>query len=132
MEQYPNNENKFKILIIDDEGDTCYLLKNVLKDEHFEIDHVNTLSQAGIFLKEEQPSLIFLDNRLPDGLGMNALEALKQDYPNMKIVMITGSGSNSDRKKAINRGADVYLTKPFTREQVFEAVEQLSGVHLDD
>jgi len=131
MEKYPKQENTVrKILIIDDEGDTCYLLGNVLKDDHFEIDHVNTLSQADIFLREQHPSLIFLDNRLPDGLGINSLEQLKQSYPEMKIVVITGSGSSSDRKKALSRGADAFLPKPFTREEVYEVVEQLSGVHI--
>src|SRR6476661_2828982 len=64
MEQLITNAKKDqlkKILIIDDEGDTCFLLSNVLKDEHFEIDHVNTLSQAEIFMREERPYLIFLD-----------------------------------------------------------------------
>jgi CheY-like chemotaxis protein len=56
-----------KILIIDDEGDTCFLLSNILKGQNVEIEQVNTLSQAEVFIREEEPSLLFLDNKLPDG-----------------------------------------------------------------
>ena len=124
------NDQLKKILIIDDEGDTCFLLSNVLKDEHFEIDHVNTLSQAEIFMREERPYLIFLDNNLPDGSGINSLEHLKQEYPDMKIVVITGSGSNSDKRKALNKGADAFIPKPFTRDQIYHTVESLCGVGI--
>jgi len=133
-----NNFNKEaearKILIIDDEGDTCFLLSNVLKGRNVEIEQVNTLSQAAVFIREEQPSLIFLDNKLPDGLGINELESLKSDYPETRIIVITGSGNSSDKRKAFDRGADGFLTKPFTSEQVLNLVDEVnreSIVHTD-
>jgi len=121
-----------KILIIDDEGDTCFLLSNVLRDDSVEIDHVNTLAQASVFLKEEQPSLIFLDNKLPDGSGISTVESLKEEYPDMKIIVITGSGNNSDKKRALDKGADAFLAKPFTSDEVHTLVEQLTSVHHED
>lgn len=113
------------ILIIDDEGDVCFLLKNALQNTRFEIEHVNTLAQAEIFLKEQRPEIIFLDNHLPDGLGINHVDKLKQLYPAMKVIIITGYDGWADKKKAMAKGADWYLPKPFTRLQVHEALESL-------
>ncbi|MDB5201934.1 MAG: response regulator [Ferruginibacter sp.] len=132
MEQAAHTpQNPLKILIIDDEGDTCFLLQSLLKEEPFEIEHVNTLGQADIFLKEETPSLIFLDNRLPDGLGMNFIADIRKHYPLTKIIMITGYSAGSDRKKALTKGADIFLPKPFTRQQVYSSVEELTGFHFN-
>ena len=116
----------FKVLIIEDEGDICYLLETVLKSkENYQIEHVNSLAQASIFLKEATPDLIFLDNHLPDGLGVNFIEKIKAEYPTIKIIMITAHDAASDKKKAMTKGADIFLSKPFTRDQVYSSVDQL-------
>ena len=114
-----------KVLIIEDEGDTAFLLSTILKDRQFQIEQVNTMAQAATFLEEEAPDLVFLDNRLPDGLGINYIEYIKDRYPEAKIVVITAHVSSSDKKKAMNKGADIFLAKPFTQEQVRNAVEEL-------
>ncbi len=111
-----------KILIVDDEGDICYLLKNALKNTGYVVEHVNTLSQAEVFLKEEKPKVLFLDNRLPDGWGINSIRNIKTEFPEMKIIVITADNSISDRKRAISNGADLFIGKPFTRDQIVEAV----------
>ena len=115
----------FKVLIIEDEGDICYLLETVLKNKNYHTEHVNSLAQASVFLKEETPDLIFLDNHLPDGLGMNYVDKIKEEYPSVKIIMITAHDAASDKKKAINKGVDIFLSKPFTRDQVYTSVDQL-------
>ena len=114
-----------KILIVDDEGDICYLLKNALKNSGYVVDHVNSLSQADVFLREEQPKVLFLDNRLPDGWGINSIRNIKTDFPGMKIIVITGDNSSLDRKRAISNGADLFIAKPFTREEIVEAVRSV-------
>src|SRR3954469_8148674 len=95
-----------KILIIDDEGDICFLLNVILKGKQTELEHVNTLSQAKVFLREQEPSLVFLDNSLPDGRGLDFIEYIKMNYPSVKIVMITAYHSSSEKEQAIKNGAD--------------------------
>ena len=118
-------KNYKKILIIEDEPDICFLLNIILKDNQIDLEHVNTLAQAKLFLKEQTPSLVFLDNSLPDGRGSDFITYIKATYPAIKVVMITGFNSNSEKNRAINNGADLFLTKPFTRVQIKEAVQQL-------
>ena len=56
-----------KVLIIEDEGDMCLLLNILLNGEEMELDHVQNLTAAGEYLEKEQPNVIILDNKLPDG-----------------------------------------------------------------
>ena len=125
IDTMPTDTKTFKILIIEDEGDICFLLSTILRQEQLEIDTVQTLAQATIFLKEETPDLVFLDNNLPDGVGMDLIEPMKKNYPGIKIVMITGNNVTTDRKRALNKGVDVFLAKPFTSAQIYDAVEEL-------
>ena len=119
------NNDLLKVLIIDDEADICYLLSTLLKQKNLEAEYVNTLTDAALSLKKTIPEIIFLDNHLPDGLGMNFIEYIKNHYPNIKIVMITAHDTVADRQKALNEGVDFFISKPFTRDMIYKTVEQL-------
>ncbi|MEO6537350.1 MAG: response regulator [Ferruginibacter sp.] len=121
---YLNNE-AVKVLIIDDESDICYLLSMLLKTKNLETYYVNNLSDATLSLEKNIPEIIFLDNHLPDGLGINYIEYIKNNYPNSKIVMITAHDTAKDRTKALSVGADKFIGKPFTRDLIYKTVEQL-------
>lgn len=113
-----------KILIVEDEGDMCLLLNIILKDKEVELDHVKNLAAADAYLQEEQPSLLLLDNKLPDGFGIDWLPAVKKKYPAIKVAMISGfDGAAKD--VALHNGADTYIQKPFTREQFSNTVKAL-------
>ena len=119
------NHDVLKALIIDDETDICYLLSTLLKQKNLQAEYVNTLSDAAVALKKETPEIIFLDNHLPDGLGMNFIEYIKLHYPSCKIIMITAHDTDADRQKALKEGADYFIGKPFTRDIVYKAVDQV-------
>ncbi len=113
-----------KLLIIEDEGDMCLLLNILLKGEDLDLDHVQNLSDAANYLEKQQPEVVILDNKLPDGFGVDFISYLKQRYPAIKIIMISGyDGAAKD--VAMENGADVYLEKPFTRNQLFDSVTGL-------
>ncbi len=117
--------DNLKVLIIDDETDICYLLSTLLKQKNLETEYVNTLTDATMALKKDTPEIIFLDNHLPDGLGMNFIEHIKSHYPQTKIVMITAHDTAADRQKALREGADYFIGKPFTRDVIYKTVDQL-------
>jgi two-component system, OmpR family, response regulator len=113
-----------KVLIVEDEGDMCLLLNIMLNGKEMELEHVKNLASAGEFLQQEQPSVLILDNKLPDGFGIDYISEVKAKYPNIKIIMISGyDGAAKD--VALENGADVYLEKPFTRDQLYQAIKQL-------
>lgn len=113
-----------KIFIVEDEGDMCLLLNIMLQQKEIKLDHAKTLAAAETYLKNEQPSIVILDNKLPDGLGVDFVAYIKKNYPTIKIVMISGYASSA-KEAALENGADIFLEKPFTREQLYSSVKKL-------
>jgi DNA-binding response OmpR family regulator len=119
----PRTETR-KVLIVEDEGDMCLLLNILLNGEEMELDHVQNLLAADEYLQKEQPSVIILDNKLPDGFGIDFITYVKQKYPAIKIIMISGFDASA-KDVALENGADVFLEKPFTRDQVLRSIKDL-------
>ena len=113
-----------KILIVEDEGEMCLLLNILLTDGELELEHVKNLAAAREYLSKEQPSVIILDNKLPDGYGVDYISSIKKNYPSIKIIMITGyAGAAKD--VALENGVDSFLEKPFSRQELFDSVRTL-------
>jgi DNA-binding response OmpR family regulator len=119
----PGTKTK-KVLIVEDEGDMCLLLNIILNDTDLELDHVQSLLAADEYLQKELPSIIILDNKLPDGFGVDFITYLKQKYPSIRIIMISGFDAAA-KDVALENGADIFLEKPFTRDQIFKSIEAL-------
>ncbi|MCU7551998.1 response regulator [Chitinophagaceae bacterium LB-8] len=118
------NTKAKKVLIIEDEGDMCLLLNIMLNGKEMEVEHVKNLSAAEEYLQQEQPAVVILDNKLPDGFGIDFISFIKKNYPAIKIIMISGfDGSAKD--VAIENGADIFLEKPFTKDQLFQSINEL-------
>lgn len=112
-----------KMLVVEDQGETCLLLDLVLSDREFEMDYVNNLLDADEYLQKNKPSMIILDNKLPDGFGVDFISYAKQKYPKVKILMI--SGFSTARDVAMENGADAFLEKPFTKKNVNDAIDMV-------
>jgi two-component system, OmpR family, response regulator len=113
-----------KILLVEDEGEMCLLLNLLLDKKEMEVDHVNSIAAAKKFLQKEQPTLILLDNRLPDGFGVDFIGFLKSRYPDIKIIMISGIDVEAG-DFALEVGADVFLPKPFTKAKLHDSINYL-------
>jgi two-component system, OmpR family, response regulator len=113
-----------KVLIIEDEGDMCLLLNIMLNGKEMELEHVKNLSAAEEYLQQNQPAVVILDNKLPDGFGVDFISIIKKNYPAIKIIMISGfDGAVKD--VALENGADIFLEKPFTKDQLYQSIKQL-------
>jgi two-component system, OmpR family, response regulator len=119
-----HNTKTKKVLIVEDEGDMCLLLNILLNGKEMELDHVKNISDAEEYLENEQPSVIILDNKLPDGFGLDLIPFLKKKYPSIKIIMISGFDASA-KDVALESGADVFLQKPFTKDQLYQSVKGL-------
>ena len=114
-----------KMLVVEDQGEMCLILDLILSDRKFELDYVNNLLDADEYLLKNKPSVIILDNQLPDGFGVDFITYVKKKYPQIKIIMI--SGFSTARDVALNNGADYFLEKPFSLESVNEAIDKVMG-----
>jgi two-component system OmpR family response regulator len=114
-----------KILIVDDELDICYLLSGMLKQRNFRTGFVNSLSDAVVALQTDTPSLLFLDNHLPDGFGLDFIPYVKKNYPEVKVIMITAHDSAAERNTAYKGGVDLFIAKPLSRKLINDAIDKL-------
>lgn len=114
-----------QVLIIDDEVDVCYLLKGILRQKSIEAAYVTTIAEGEVLLSQYAPPVIFLDNYLPDGLGVDYIRLLKKEHPSSKIVMLTAHDSFADREKAYKEGVDFFIGKPFSRNAILTTIEKL-------
>ena len=114
-----------KVLIVDDELDICYLLSGMLRQRNFQTGFVNSISEAAAALRDNTPSLLFLDNHLPDGFGLEFIPFVKKNYPEVRIIMITAHDGAVERKKAYEGGVDLFIAKPLTRKMINDAIDKL-------
>jgi two-component system, OmpR family, response regulator len=121
------NEDKIiEALIIDDDVDTCILLSRILVDNKIKSISVNTLHDAENLFERVNPALIFLDNNLPDGYGLNFLSLIKEKFPNAQVVMITAHSSDFNRRMALLNGAEYFLEKPFSSTDISNVIHSIS------
>ena len=113
-----------KVLVIEDEGEMGLLLNMMLDEKSFELDYVNNLLSAEEYLQKEEPSVIILDNKLPDGFGVDFISYIKKKYSAIKIIMISGFGSAKD--VALENGADLFFEKPFSKDEFCKSVKSLA------
>lgn len=116
-----------KALIIDDEIDICYLLSGLLSNKKMEVEYVTTLSDAVVAIETYKPEIVFLDNRLPDGKGVDFAGYIKKKIPDVKVAMITAYDTPTDRNLALSRGIDFFLGKPFSRAKIYETLDEMTS-----
>ncbi len=112
------------ILIVDDEMDLCNILSLICRQKQFTVSCAQNLRDAFVQI-ESLPKLIFLDNNLSDGLGLEIIGKLKLRSPFTKIAFITASEDNKLKERAFLKGVDYFLAKPFHLHGVREILSQL-------
>jgi two-component system OmpR family response regulator len=111
-----------KVLVVEDEGEMGLILDMVLHERKFQLDYVNDISSADEYLQKQEPAVILLDNKLPDGFGVDYISYIKKKHPSVKIIMISGFAAARD--VALANGADMFFEKPFPLEEFSEAIDR--------
>ena len=122
-----------KILIVDDDPLIRLLIEEILTDfktKGIQISSADNGLTALEFIKREEPNIIFLDVMLPQMNGFEVCNIIKNDLSlkHLYIIMLTAKGQEIDKKKAHEYGADYYITKPFTIQDVIKKVSEVLGV----
>jgi len=113
-----------KILLVDDEKSIRITLGDALEDAGHEVIRAGTAAQAARHVAAEDFEGLITDLRLPDGDGLDVLQAAKERNPEMVSLVITGHGSVESAVKAMQIGAFDYLQKPFLDEEVLVRLER--------
>ena len=112
-----------KVLVVEDEGEMGLLLNIILNEKNLDLDYVNNLVAADEYLQKEKPSVIILDNKLPDGFGVDFISYVKKKYTGIKVIMISGFAAAKD--VALANGADMFFEKPFSKNELYESLDKL-------
>lgn len=107
-----------RLLIVEDERELAELMRRNLHLDGFAVDVANTAQDAWAALKVETYDAILLDINLPDGNGVKLIGEFRRANIQSPILLVSANSELQDRVSGLNSGADDYLTKPFSHEEL--------------
>ena len=113
------------ILIADDSEFMRNLLREILEEEHDIVGEVENGVEAVETYKEHDPDLVMMDIVMPIRDGIEATDEIKTSNPDANVIICTSVGQEKKMKEAVKAGADGYITKPFQKPSVIEAIEDV-------
>lgn len=111
-----------RILVVDDEERMVRFIRLNLEHDGFQVSEAFNGKQAIQKLRDVLPDLILLDIMMPDLDGFEVLEMVRE-ISNVPIIMLTAKGEEDDRVKGLEKGADDYVTKPFSPRELVSRVK---------
>jgi DNA-binding response OmpR family regulator len=119
-----------RILIADDEPNIVISLEFLMKREGFEVEIASDGEAALSAITEHAPDLILLDVMLPKKDGFEVCQQIRSNpaCQSVKIVMLTAKGRDTEIAKGLALGADAYITKPFSINDLVKQMKQLLDV----
>jgi len=112
------------VLIIDDERPVLMTLEALLKRHGYQVDTAPTATQGLKALRSKPPTLVLLDLRLPDADGLEMLERIKTELPEVQVIILTAHDSLHNAIESIKRGAYHFISKPYAPEELLSLVEK--------
>lgn len=116
-----------KILVVDDEPNIVLSLEFLMKQAGFQVRTASDGEAALAAVAAEPPDLLLLDVMMPRKNGYEVCQAIRAnpDWQKIRIIMLTAKGREVEREKGLALGADDYITKPFSTQEVVERVREL-------
>lgn len=117
------------ILVVDDSPDIALISARMLTSRGFATITANDGAEALLLVTRERPSLILLDVMMPGMSGLDVLRELKADphTSTIPVIMVTAKTTDDDVLSGYQQGADYYITKPFTADELIYGVNLLLG-----
>lgn len=119
-----NNEQATRILIVDDAKETIELLARLLSPRYGAPQSASSVAEAIKRLEASSVDLVISDLKMPGTSGLDLVSHVRQNYPNTEVIVVTGYATIGTAVEAIKGGAEAYLAKPFTEDELYHAVDQ--------
>jgi CheY-like chemotaxis protein len=116
-----------RVLVVDDDPEIVTFLATLLELEGIDSTVATSAAAALEKLEHAVPNLVLLDIAMPDRDGLDLCRALKKDpqTADIRVVMLTARAQRADRERGAEAGADSYITKPFSTDELREHVQRL-------
>jgi DNA-binding NtrC family response regulator len=118
------NRAKEKILVVDDALDTLEVLNRNLSSQNYRVFVASSVPEALTILESTTVDLVITDLKMPKISGLDLIRHVRENLKNTEVMMITGYASIEGAVEAVKAGAEDYLAKPFTHEELIQAVER--------
>jgi len=115
---------KFKVLLVDDEEDFVNSLSERLEMRDLESNVALNGKQALDSMKADEPGVMVLDLKMPGMDGMEVLRKVREAYPNVQVIILTGHGTDKDEEEAKRLGAYAYLQKPVEMDRLVDTLRK--------
>ncbi len=121
--------NKSTIMVVDDHPDVVDILRITLESKGFNVRCAYSGKDLFAGLDEHKPDLIILDILMPEMDGLEVLTRLREnsDTASIPVILLTAMGQQEDIFEGYKRGADYYITKPFSPTQLLEGINLMLG-----
>jgi two-component system KDP operon response regulator KdpE len=106
-----------RVLVVDDEPQIVRGLRVVLRNAGFQVDSAGTKEEALDALSHRPPDAVLLDLVLPDGSGVDVCKQVRE-WSHVPIVVVSAVGDEREKVRALDAGADDYVTKPFGSQEL--------------
>jgi len=113
-----------RILVVDDEPVVVNSVRKALSRRDYVVEAAFTGKEALSHILSQKFDLVLLDMRLPDVNGLDLLSTLKKHWPNLPVAVVTGYASIDTAVDAVQRGANDYMPKPFTPDELFSLTDK--------
>ena len=119
-----------KILIADDEPNIVTALEFLLQRNGYEVLVARNGDAALKIIEAQRPDLVLLDVMMPVKSGFEVCQRLREraEWRDIKIIMLTAKGRDVEMSKGLSIGADLYITKPFSTQELVTKINALLGV----
>jgi DNA-binding NtrC family response regulator len=115
---------KSNLLVVDDSPDTVEMISRNLKSQGYSVFTAKSVVEATHVLDSQQIDLVITYLKMPKISGLELVKYVRENYKDTEVMMITGYATIEGAVQAVKTGAEEYLTKPFTDEELFSAVER--------
>jgi DNA-binding NtrC family response regulator len=116
--------NRHKILLVDDSADTLEIIERNLDQAGYDVQTSQSVENAIKKLNATSFDLVITDLKMPKSTGLDLIKYVRENIDDIEIMMITGYPCISGAVQAIKDGAEDYLVKPFTDEELLSAVQK--------
>jgi DNA-binding response OmpR family regulator len=107
-----------RVLLVEDEKDMAAVLTASLSRHDIVVDHARTLEIAEEASRSGVHDAVLLDRTLPDGDGLSLIPMLRRERPGVPVIVLSALGSPDHRVAGLDHGADDYLAKPFSTDEL--------------
>ncbi|MBW6516518.1 MAG: sigma-54 dependent transcriptional regulator [Candidatus Cloacimonetes bacterium] len=118
-------DNRLTILVVDDSIDSLEMISRKLKKRDFSVFTATNVADALSVLEKTDIDLVITDFKMPKVSGLELIRHINENYKQLKVVMITGYPTIDGAVEAVKSGAEEYLIKPFTDEELYKAIDEV-------